>query len=64
MLGFPDNFWGIIYDTASISSMHAIAAAREQLAELKFRGKGMSGRKERKGKKEQPERIVALAARA
>ena len=46
MLGFPDNFWGIIYDTASISSMHAIAAAREQLAELKFRGKGMSGRKE------------------
>ena len=46
MLGFPDNFWGIIYDTASISSMHAIAAAREQLTELNFRGKGMSGRNE------------------
>ena len=39
MLGFPNNFWGIIYDTASISSMHAIAAAREQLTELKFREK-------------------------
>ncbi|MCH6575156.1 MAG: amino acid decarboxylase [Bacteroidetes bacterium] len=46
MLGFPDNFWGIIYDTASISSMHAIAAAREQLTELKYREKGMSGRNE------------------
>jgi len=46
MLSFPDNFWGIIYDTASISSMHAIAAAREQLIELKFREKGMSGRNE------------------
>jgi len=44
MLGFPENFWGIIYDTASISSMHAIAAARERLTELKFREKGMSGR--------------------
>jgi aromatic-L-amino-acid decarboxylase len=46
MLGFPDNFWGIIYDTASISSMHAIAAAREQLTELKFREKGRVGRNE------------------
>ena len=31
-LGLPDDFFGIIYDTASVSSMHAIAAARE----LKF----------------------------
>ena len=31
MLALPDNLWGIIYDTASVSSMHAIAAAREQL---------------------------------
>ncbi len=46
MLGFPDNYWGIIYDTASISSMHAIAAAREQLTGLNYRGKGMSGRNE------------------
>ena len=28
-LGLPDTFFGIIYDTASTSSMHAIAAARE-----------------------------------
>ncbi len=27
--GLPDDFFGIIYDTASVSSMHAIAAARE-----------------------------------
>jgi aromatic-L-amino-acid/L-tryptophan decarboxylase len=28
-LGLPSEFFGVIYDTASISSMHAIAAARE-----------------------------------
>jgi len=28
-LGLPDNLFGIIYDTASVSTMHAIAAARE-----------------------------------
>ncbi len=28
-LGLPQEFFGIIYDTASVSSMHAIAAARE-----------------------------------
>jgi aromatic-L-amino-acid decarboxylase len=28
-MGLPDEFFGIIYDTASTSSMHAIAAARE-----------------------------------
>ena len=28
-LGLPDDFFGLIYDTASISSMHAIASARE-----------------------------------
>jgi aromatic-L-amino-acid decarboxylase len=36
MLGIPTKFWGIIYDTASLSSMHAIAAAREQVKELYF----------------------------
>jgi aromatic-L-amino-acid decarboxylase len=36
MLGIPAKFWGIIYDTASVSSMHAIAAAREQAKELFF----------------------------
>ncbi len=29
-LGLPDDFFGLIYDTASMSSMHAIAAARER----------------------------------
>lgn len=43
MVGLPDNYWGIIYDTASTSSMHAVAAAREQL-NLKIREKGMAGR--------------------
>lgn len=28
-LGLPDSFFGIIYDTASVSTMHALAAARE-----------------------------------
>lgn len=30
MLKLPNNFFGIIYDLASVSSMHAIAAAREE----------------------------------
>ncbi len=30
MLKFPKHFFGIMYDLASVSSMHAIAAAREQ----------------------------------
>lgn len=30
MLGIPEEFWAIIYDTASVSSFHALAAAREQ----------------------------------
>jgi aromatic-L-amino-acid decarboxylase len=46
MLGLSEDFWGIIYDTASVASMHAIAAAREQLSDLQFREKGMTGRKE------------------
>jgi aromatic-L-amino-acid decarboxylase len=28
-MGLPDNFFGIIFDTASTASMHAVAAARE-----------------------------------
>lgn len=43
MIGLPEKFWGIIYDTASVSSMHAIACAREQ-ADLNLRRKGMTGR--------------------
>lgn len=43
MMGLPDGFEGIIYDTASVSTMHAIAAARERVG-LKVRDLGMSGR--------------------
>jgi len=46
MMGLPENFWGIIYDTASVSSMHAIAAARENCTEYNVREKGLSGRGE------------------
>lgn len=43
MMGLPDHFEGIIYDTASVSTMHAIAAARERSG-LQVRELGMSGR--------------------
>ena len=43
MMGLPNFFEGIIYDTASVSTMHAIAAAREK-ASLNIREEGMSGR--------------------
>jgi len=46
MLGLPADFQGIIYDTASISSLHAIAAAREALADLRVREEGLAGRPE------------------
>jgi len=44
MVGIPEDFWGIIYDTASVSSLHAIAAAREQVPGADIRRKGMAGR--------------------
>lgn len=40
-LGLPDDFFGIIYDTASTSSMHAIAAARD-MADPDARTRGLS----------------------
>lgn len=43
MMDLPEEFKGIIYDTASISTLHAIAMAREKL-NLKIRERGMSGR--------------------
>ena len=43
MMGLDSGFDGIIYDTASVASMHAIAAARESLG-LRIREDGMSGR--------------------
>jgi aromatic-L-amino-acid/L-tryptophan decarboxylase len=42
MLGLPDSNWGIIYDTASISTLHALAAAREAVPELDCRRKGLT----------------------
>ncbi len=48
MLGLDNSFWGIIYDTASTSSLHAIAAAREYHAGLMIREKGMPGRNDLK----------------
>lgn len=41
-MGLGPEFFGIIYDTASISSMHAIAAARE-MADPEARTRGNSG---------------------
>ncbi|HYH84122.1 MAG TPA: pyridoxal-dependent decarboxylase [Pyrinomonadaceae bacterium] len=43
MMALPAEFGGVIYDTASVASMHAIAAAREGL-NLGIREDGMSGR--------------------
>lgn len=46
-LGLPAEFSGVVYDTASISTMHALAAAREEAAESTrslglARGEGMA----------------------
>lgn len=41
MFNIPEEMFGIVYDTASISSMHAIAAARERACP-ECRKKGMS----------------------
>jgi len=41
-MGLSPDFFGIIYDTASIASMHAIAAARE-MADPEARTRGNSG---------------------
>ena len=43
MMGLDPGMIGIIYDTASVSSLHAIAAAREGV-EKRIREEGMSGR--------------------
>ena len=43
LLGLPDSFEGVIYDTASISSLHALAAAR-QAAVPDVREQGLAGR--------------------
>ena len=43
LLGLPDAFDGVIYDTASISSLHALAAAR-QVAVPDVRERGLAAR--------------------
>jgi aromatic-L-amino-acid/L-tryptophan decarboxylase len=43
LLGLPDAFDGVIYDTASISTLHALAAARERLVPG-VREHGLAGR--------------------
>jgi aromatic-L-amino-acid decarboxylase len=43
LMGLPDAFEGVIYDTASVSSLHGLAAAREAaLADV--RNAGLAGR--------------------
>ena len=42
-LQLPNEFRGVVYDTASISTMHALAAAREEAA-TSVRSQGLSGR--------------------
>lgn len=43
LIGLPDSFEGVIYDTASISTLHALAAARETVVP-RVRTAGLSGR--------------------
>lgn len=44
MLGLPEVFFGTITDTASSSTLYALAAAREMQPALRIREDGMSGR--------------------
>jgi aromatic-L-amino-acid decarboxylase len=44
-LGLPKEFSGVVYDTASVSTMHALAVAREE-ASTSVRTLGLSGRSE------------------
>lgn len=45
MLCLPADFTGIVYDTASVAVLHALAAARESLS-LDARARGLCGRPE------------------
>ena len=45
MLQMPDAYKGIVYDTASVATLHALAAAREAL-DLDVRRAGLGGRTE------------------
>ncbi len=48
LMGLPDSFEGVIYDTASISTLHALAAARER-ALRGVRRTGLAGRDDARG---------------
>jgi len=48
LVGLPDSFEGVIYDTASVSTLHALAAAREASV-ARVRAEGLSGRSDVKG---------------
>ena len=43
MLGLPPEFMGVVYDTASISTFHAVAAAREAIEERDVSEEGIAG---------------------
>ncbi|HEY4612411.1 MAG TPA: pyridoxal-dependent decarboxylase [Bacteroidota bacterium] len=43
LLGLPAEFYGLIHDTASVSSLVALAAARESIG-VRIREEGMAGR--------------------
>ncbi len=43
LLGLPRDFTGVVYDTASVAVLHALAAARENLG-LEVRSRGLCGR--------------------
>ncbi len=44
MMGLPSDWFGVITDTASVSTLLALAAARESATDLKIRERGMAGR--------------------
>jgi aromatic-L-amino-acid decarboxylase len=46
MVGLPDPLFGVINDTASSSTLYALAAAREAQTDLRIRELGMTGRAE------------------
>jgi aromatic-L-amino-acid decarboxylase len=43
MIGLPAEFGGVVYDTASVSTLCAIAAAREAVSEVNMREQGLWG---------------------
>jgi aromatic-L-amino-acid decarboxylase len=42
-IGLSDSFFGVVYDTASIATLHALAAARERSGS-QIRARGLAGR--------------------